>query len=201
MADTEIDSKIEIIGLDNIKAKLEGGAPLALKLEGGAPVALKLEGGTQVKLENVYDIKPLEIKPLEIKPLKADLGTTTHLTIDPLKLELAPLKSDQSMTLDLKPAVIDLCLTANLGKLPNVCIRQPYHHHIGFTLFGTEVWGYTFSGQQETVIEELDRQPQVAWRGAVATWPPHRPPHSPSASPAPQPPSRQAGGLRVRLNP
>ena len=184
MADTEIDSKIEIIGLDNIKAKVEGGAPIALKLEGGAPV----------KLENVYDIKALEIKPIE-----ADLGTDTHLAIDPLKLELAPLKSDHSMTVDLKPAVVDLCLTANIGKLPNVCIRQPYHHHIGFTLFGTEVWGYSFSGQQETVIEELDRQPQVAWRRALATWPPHRPPHSPS--PAPQPPSRQAGGLRIRLDP
>jgi len=196
MADTEIDNKIEIIGLDNIKAKLEGGAPLALKLEGGTPVALKLEGGTPVKLENVYDIKPLEIKPI-----KADLVTNTHLAIDPLKLELAPLKSDQSMTVDLKPAVIDLCLTANLGKLPNVCIRQPYHHHIGFTLFGTEIWGYTFSGQQETVIEELDRQPQVAWRGAVATWPPNRPSHSQSPEPPPQPPTRQAGGLRVRLNP
>ncbi len=169
MADTEIDNKIEIIGLDNIKAKIEGGAPLALKLEGGAPLALKLEGGAPVKLENVYDIKPLEIKPIE-----ADLGTDTHLAIDPLKLELAPLKSDHSMTLDLKPAVIDLCLTANIGKLPNVCIRQPYHHHIGFTLFGTEVWGYSFSGQQETVIEELDRQPLVARRGPLATGPPQR---------------------------
>jgi hypothetical protein len=183
MADTEIDNNIEIIGLDNIKVKLEG----------GAPVALKLEGGTPVKLENVYDVKPLEVKPL-----KADLGTTTHLTIDPLKLELAPLESDHSISMDLKPAVIDLCLTANIGKLPNVCIRQPYHHHVGFTLFGTEVWGYTFSGQQETVIEELDRQPHVAWRGALASRPPNRPSHAASA---PQPPSRQAGGLRVRLNP
>jgi len=196
MADTEIDNKIEVIGLDNIKAKVEGGAPLALKLEGGTPVALKLEGGAPVKLENVYDIKPVEIKPI-----KADLGTDTHLAIDPLKLELAPLKSDQSMTLDLKPAVIDLCLTANLGKLPNVCIRQPYHHHIGFTLFGSEIWGYTFSGQQETVIEELDRQPHVAWRGAVAAWPPNPSSHSQSRERPPQPPTRQAGGIRVRLNP
>jgi len=185
MADTEIENTIEIIGLDNIKAKLEGGAPLALKLEGGTPV----------KLENVYDLKPIEVKPL-----KADLGTTTHLTIDPLKLELAPLESDHSIAVDLKPAVIDLCLTTNIGKLPNVCIRQPYHHHVGFSLFGMEIWGYSFSGQQETVIEELDRQPHVAWRGALATWPPNRPSPSYSASAAPEPPSRQAGGLRVRLN-
>jgi hypothetical protein len=118
--------------------------------------------------------------------------------IDPLKLELKaePLKTDSSLSLDLKPAVIDLCLTTNIGKLPNVCIRQPYHHHIGFTWYGTEVWGYTFSGQQETVIEELDRQPQVAWGGAQVTWPPPRPAPQPA-----QPPSRHAGGLRVRIAP
>lgn len=176
MADTSVEVKntIDIVGLNDIKANL--------KLEGGAPV--KLDN------TNTIDIKPLEIKPL-------DLGTDTHLAIDPLKLELAPLKSDHSMTLDLKPAVIDLCLTTNIGKLPNVCIRQPYHHHVGFTLFGTEVWGYTFSGQQETVIEELERQPHVAWRGAVATWPAH-PPSQPHVV---SPPSRSSGGLRVRLQP
>jgi hypothetical protein len=147
----------------------------------------------------------LELKPLEIRPLKADLGTQTHLAIDPLKLELQldPLKTDSSvktdsnLSLDLKPAVVDLCLTLNVGKVPSVCIRQPYHHHFGFTLYGTEVWGFTVSGQQEMVVEELDRQPKVAWGGATSTWPPARP----APPPAPQPQSRQGGGLRIRLGP
>jgi hypothetical protein len=174
MADTSIDVKntIDVLGLNDIKADL------------------KLELPQPFKTENS--------SVLEVKPLKADLGTNTHLVIEPLKLELKaePLKTDSSLSLDLKPAVIDLCLTTNIGKLPNVCIRQPYHHHIGFTLYGTEVWGFTFSGQQETVVEELDRQPQVAWGGALATWPPPRPAPQPT-----QPPSRHVGGLRVRLEP
>jgi hypothetical protein len=160
---------------------------------------LKLELPQPFKAEQTLDIKPLEVKPL-----KADLGTDTHLDIEPLKLELQaqPIKTDSSLSLDLKPAVVDLCLTANVGKVPSVCIRQPYHHHIGFTLFGTEVWGFTVSGQQETVIEELDRQPRVAWGGALGTWPPQRP-AQPAAQRAtqPEPPSRSAGGLRVRLGP
>jgi hypothetical protein len=126
---------------------------------------------------------------LELKPLKADLGTTNALHIDPLT-------TDSSLSVDLKPAVVDLCLTLNVGKLPNVCIRQPYHHHIGFTLWGTEVWGYTFTGEQETVIQEQRPQPKVAL-GAAGGW--TAPP--PTPRPEPEPPTRESGGLRIRLGP
>jgi hypothetical protein len=180
MADTSVDVKdtIDIVGLNDIKADL--------KLELPQPFTTS-------------NSNSLEIKPLEIKPLKADLGTDTHLAIEPLKLELQadPIKTDSSLTLDLKPAVIDLCVTTNIGKLPNVCIRQPYHHHFGFTLYGVELWGLTFSGQQETVIEDLNRQPNLAWGGAVTAWPPHHPPPQAAAPP----PTRETGGLRVRVEP
>lgn len=178
MADPiEVKNTIDVIGLNDIKANL------------------KLELPQPFKTENKSETS----SALEVKPLKADLGTNTHLAIDPLKLELQaqPFKTDSSLSLDLKPAVIDLCLTTNVGKLPNVCIRQPYHHHVGFTLFGAEVWGFTLSGQQETVIEELDRQPKVAWGGATTSWPPQRP----SVQPATPPLSRDVGGLRVRVEP
>jgi hypothetical protein len=118
---------------------------------------------------------------LTVKPLKADLGTTSRLEVDPLK-------TDSSVSVDLKPAVVDLCLTLNIGKLPNVCIRQPYHHHIGFTLWGTEVWGYTFSGEQETLIQEHHPDPRVALGAGPAGW----------SAPA-EPRTHEAGGLRIRL--
>lgn len=180
MATTKVDvtDTTTINGLNDIKVGLTLALPQPFKTDG---------------------TNSLEIKPLEIKPLKADIGSNTHLTVDPLKVELQldPIKTDSNMTLDLKPAVIDLCLTANIGKLPNVCIRQPYHHHIGFTMYGAEVWGLTLSGQQDTVVEELNRQPKMAWGGAVTAVPHHRPERP---EPAPRP-SREAGGLRVRLEP
>src|SRR2546423_4239057 len=104
----------------------------------------------------------------------------------------------------------------NVGKLPEVCVRQPYHHHIGLTLYGTEIFGVTYSGEQTTVVEELDRQPKVAWGGATTSWPPSpagggpappgphgppRPPGAPGSRGRPQPPVRGAGGLRIRLGP
>jgi hypothetical protein len=178
MADPiEIKDTIDVLGLNDIK--------VGVKLE--LPQPFKTEGSNT-----------LELKPLEIKPIKADLGTNTHLAIEPLKLELRtdPIQTQSALSLDLKPAVIDLCLTANIGKVPNVCIRQPYHHHFGFTMFGMEVWGFTVSGQQDTVVEELERQPKVAWGGAAATWPPRKPATAPAEAP-----SRTTGGLRVRLEP
>lgn len=124
-----------------------------------------------------------------VDPLKSDLDVdaTNRLTIDPLK-------TDSSVSVDVKPAVVDLCLTLNLGKLPNVCIKQPYRHHIGFTLWGMEVWGYTFSGEQETVIQEHRPQPRVALGTGSAGW--SAPPPARAES---EPPTREIGGLRIRL--
>jgi len=157
---------VDVVGLDDVNATLE------LKL----PQPLETSNTTT-----------LELKPVEIKPLTATLDDKTHLTVDPLKV-------DASLTLDVKPAVVDVCLTTNVGKLPNVCMRQPYHHHVGITWFGVEWLGFTFSGEQQTVIEELDRQPKVAWGGATPSWPPRDAPAERDG-----PPSRHAGGLRIRL--
>jgi hypothetical protein len=167
VADIDIKSgstnTVDVLGLDDIKADL--------------------------KLELPQPFKAETANELSVKPVRADLGTDSHLKIDPLK-------TDSSVSLDLKPAVVDLCLTLNIGKLPNVCIKQPYQHHIGFTLYGMEVWGYTFSGEQETVIQEQHPQPKVALGGAPGVWSPPR-----SAPRSPEPPSRETGGLRIRLGP
>jgi hypothetical protein len=144
---------------------------------------------------------------LGLDDINADVGLD-DINVD-LKLELPqpfktdavntvtvnPLKTDSSVTVDLKPAVVDLCLTLNIGKLPNVCIKQPYHHHIGFTMYGMKVWGFSFSGEQETVIEEHHPQPRVALGARPAPWSAPRP--TPRA--APQSPVRETGGLRIRL--
>jgi hypothetical protein len=139
-----------------------------------------------------------DLKLTLVQPFKAE--TSSALDIEPLELTIKPLKADldldtnSNLTLDLKPAVIDLCLTTNIGKVPNLRVNLPYHHHVGFTWFGSEIWGYTFSGQQDMVVEELERQPKVVWGGATHTGSPSRRAQQPVGSA-----SRQAGGLRVRL--
>jgi hypothetical protein len=168
MADVDIKSTsantVDVLGLDDVKADVKGDFKLQL------PQPLKTETASE----------------LTVQPLRADLGATNHVEIDPLK-------TDSSLAVDLKPAVVDLCLTVNVGKLPNVHVRQPYHHHIGFTLWGTEVWGYTFSGEQETMIQEQQPEPRIALGRPQAAWR--------ARDRASEPPTRETGGLRIRLGP
>jgi hypothetical protein len=58
--------------------------------------------------------------------------------------------------------------------VPSLCIRQPYRHKIAFTLYGVEVWAFGFSGEQETVVEEMASRPQVSVSGPGSAWPPAR---------------------------
>ena len=154
---------VDLVGLDNINADLTLNLPQPFQTEG----------------TNTLDIKPLTTdSTVDIKPLGIDL-------------KIEPLKTDSSI--DLKPVEIDLCLTLNIGKVPNLCIRQPYHHQLGFSLFGQKIWEFSFSGEQETVIDQLAPRPQVA-ASASAAWPPVR-----QAAPAQIEPHAAGGGLRVRL--
>jgi len=182
MADVNVISTshdtVDLIGLNDITADVTLNLPQPFKTEG----------------VNTYDIKPLTTNSnatIELKPLSADLK------IEPLSadLKIEPLKTDSDITLDLKPVVLDLCLTANIGKVPNVCIRQPYRHRFGFTLFGIELWGFSLSGEQETVFDELRPRPQIAATGS-AVWPPAKP-----AAAATVEPQTAGGGLRIRLGP
>src|SRR5450755_1590120 len=89
---------VDVVGLNDIKADL--------KLE--LPQPFKTDGANKVTID----------------PIKADLGTNSELKIDPLKadldtstsLHIDPLRTDSNVSLDVKPAVVDLCLTLNIGR-------------------------------------------------------------------------------------
>ena len=175
---TENDT-IDVLGLNDINADLTLGLPQPLKTDSVLTLGLP----QPLKTDTV----------LTVKPLKADIDTDSHLKIDPLK-------TDSSVFLDVKPVVLDLCLTLNVGKIPNLCIKSPYHHHIGFTMWGSEIWGCTFRGEQETVIQEQRPQPKVALGRVAAEWPGHHA-HHPEPGHSAEPPTRETGGLRIRLGP
>jgi hypothetical protein len=173
MADVNITSgstnTVDLVGLNDINTSFTLDVPQPIKTDG----------------TNTYDFKPLNTTSsitAEIKPLKADL-------------KLEPVKTDSGLTVDLKPVVLDLCLTTNVGKVPSLCIRQPYHHRIGFSLYNVEIWGFSFSGEQETMVEEMSPRPQIALGGATA-WPPTKP-----AASAKVEPHATGSGLRIRLGP
>src|SRR5229473_83791 len=107
-------------------------------------VNLKLEGLDNIKETLTLDIKPIEVKPLELKPL------TINENIDLENIEL-------------KPVAIDSCQTLRLAPLPETRVCQPYHHHVGYTLFGVELMGVTYQGESEQLIGS-PHHPQVVER-------------------------------------
>lgn len=94
-------------------------------------------------------------------------GTGTAIAIDSKSDSHAQvetrsnLDSDARMLVDLKPMVVDLCTTMNFGKLPDTAIRKPYRHRFSFSMFGAEILAFEMSGESQTYVEALPRQPMV----------------------------------------
>jgi hypothetical protein len=92
----------------------------------------------------------------------------TIKTASEVRSELAvtePIVSEVSSSLDVEPLQVDLCLDVGLTKLPRAAIRQPYRSHFAVTVLGTELFGFDFSGQSNTLIDELPKSPHVELGG------------------------------------
>jgi hypothetical protein len=133
---------------------------------------------------------------------KADLRSASEIAIT------RPIETRSDMRLDVQPVVVDLCLTANIGKIPRLAIRRPYDHHLRLRVLGVEVLCLDLTGQGNFLIEDLPRRPDVAW-GAEH----HRPEEGgghpqgherewmyPAAAPSGQAHPKGAG-LRIGLGP
>jgi hypothetical protein len=167
------DSTVTIEGLDNIKAALTLGTAQPFRTESKQELAFPQPLRTESKQELVLP-----------QPLRTDSNLKTD----------SNLNTNSGITVDVKPLVVDLCLNLSQGPVQPTCIRQPYQHHFGVTLFGIELWGFNFSGESQTIIQGLTTKPQVAWGGEESR-------DQPGASTRPPPQvSRPASGLRIRLD-
>ena len=133
------------------------------------------------------------------EPIVTQGSNAINLDIQPIRTEsnfaiTEPIVSENSsdINLDVKPLVADLCFKLEIGKLPDTCIRRPYQHHFGLTLFGVELFGFNFMGEAQTVIENIPKTPQVALGGQQTVSHQAKGKH-PSVQVEPN------GGLRIRL--
>jgi hypothetical protein len=102
-----------------------------------------------------------------------------------------PINSNSSIGLDIRPLVMDFCFKFEFGELPSTCIRQPYQHHFGITLFGVEMLGFNLTGETRVMIDEVQKRPQVMWGGEEMGPGRGENRHHPE----------DRGGVRVRLGP
>ncbi len=104
------------------------------------------------------------------------------------------LESDLDLDVDVEPVQVDLCVNVGFTKLPQACIRQPYESHFGVTVLGSELVGFNWRGESQTVIDDLRPGPHVE---------PGRSVHVSQHRPAPAPHERRIeaghGGLQIRV--
>jgi hypothetical protein len=130
---------IDIVGLDDVDVTLNVPDPITTNATSTLLVPDPITTNATVTTTSTL---------LVPDPIQNDVGLT---------LDVKPLET----TIDVKPLVLDLCTTVNIGRIPETRVRNPYRHHIGLTVFGTEVFGMTFEGEQDIVVEDLHRQPVV----------------------------------------
>ena len=106
--------------------------------------------------------KPLAVSEvIELKPVTLNENVNVGGTDKPIALDVKPLTLNENIDLkpvtfnenidlkpsrfneniDLKPVAVDTCQTYQLAPLPETEVRQPYRHHIGYTMFGVEYMG------------------------------------------------------------
>ena len=151
----DVDSTVDINGLDNIK--VTASVPEPIKTESKQELILAQPFKTEAKNDST-----------------AKLDTTSDIDLD--------VDSNSTLSVDLKPVALDVCMTSST-KLPQGQITQPFSYHFGLTWFGMEVFGFNFGGQSQTILQDLPKKPAVEWpaqqNAAPAQGAPHRDDHSP----------------------
>ena len=200
-----------MFGIDDIVGAFTGGggggssasvtSNVNLKIEGlnDMKQAVTLQGGDKpVAVSEVIELKPLTVteninvggtdKPLaqsiDLKPITLN----ENIDLKPVTLneniDVKPLTLNENI--DLKPVAVDTCQTFKLAPLPETAVRQPYRHHIGYTMFGVEYMGVSYDGESKQLIDS-PRRPQVVEHFGHSEH--HRPPSSFSGE----------RGIRVRV--
>ena len=149
-----------MFGIDDIVGAFTGGGG------GGASSSVS----SNVTIQGGDKDHPVVVnETIELKPLTMNVGGTDKPLAISEVIELKPVTVNENIDLqpvtlneniDLKPVAVDTCTTYKLAPLPETVVRQPYRHHIGYTMFGVEYMGVSYDGESKQLIDS-PRRPQV----------------------------------------
>ncbi len=164
-----------------------GGGSSKIDVDNHGTTNVISDGTTKiVGLDNMHSDSKTALTLSVPEPVKTETTGHSDLTIRVPD----PIHTIGETTLDIKPLVADLCFTVT-NRTPPTCIRQPYHHRFAVEVYGQEVMALVFTGEAQTIIDELKHGPQVAWGGTETR---------PSAAEDKTPQiAGDANGLRIRV--
>ncbi len=152
-------------------------------------------------LDNIKDTLTMETpQPLKSETKSEFVFPQPFQTDTKVELNVPlPIQTVSRAELDIKPLVFDQCLTIRMEPLPPTRIRQPYQTHFGFTLFGVELFGFNLEGENQTIVTDIPRRPQVSWGSEQAGHHPEPEQRHFLHESAAESGSPVRGGLRIRL--
>jgi hypothetical protein len=152
-SDSDSSMVLDIVGLDDVQVTTTSTSTNTNRLELPDPI------DTRITL-NVPDT------------IRTDQNQRNELAItEPIVTQMSA-----DLDVDVKPIVLDLCLTVGIKELPRFCISRPYDKHVGLTLFGREVIGFNWCGTSDFIIDDV--RPRAFVSGATDA-----PMHAPRAGP------------------
>jgi hypothetical protein len=169
------------VNLDNIKVDITSDSNIDADIDSDTKTDIKSESNIDIDLDG-SNLRTELVLP---QPFRTE---SNFAITEPIVME-----NRSDIGLDVRPMVMDFCFKFEFGDLPSTCIRQPYQHHFGITLFGIEILGFNLAGESRILIEDVVKKPQVVWGGG----------HD-EGRPSKRRPARQAesdSGLSIRLGP
>jgi hypothetical protein len=180
------------------EASMSSGVPDHITVENKGTTTVRVEGLDDVDVDVTLHTPDALRSDSKIDSTMA-LAVTEPVTLNTnLKAELAisePIvtKASTDVSLDVKPLVMDVCLTMKVADLPTQQVRRPYDHRFSVSVLGTELLAFRMCGESQVIIEDLPIRPVVAW-GAEAIRA-----HRPHVAPVPSSEPGGSSGLRVTL--
>jgi hypothetical protein len=167
-------------------------------IQGEFDVDLDLGGLQDINIATELNVpNPIHAKAELILPQPIETKSRAELAVtEPIVTEVSA-----DLTMDVKPVVVDLCLTLSVGKIPKTCVRRQYDRHMGLTFFGVELVGFNRSGESQFTLDELPPRSHFELGGKSGSGRhAHEPEHGKRSRRSAGIRGTDGGGLAIRLD-
>jgi hypothetical protein len=131
-SDSASSTVLDIVGLDDIQVTTNATSSSTNRLELPDPIDTRMT----ISVPDTIRTDQKQRSELAItEPI------VTHMSTD--------------LDVDMKPVVVDLCLTLGIKDPPRFRVSRPYDKHVGMSLFGREIVGFDWCGTSDFIVDDV----------------------------------------------
>lgn len=143
-SDSNSTTVLDIVGLDDVNINSTTSSTNTNRLEVPEPIRSRME----MALTEPIDTRLTLSVP---DTVRTDQRQRNELAItEPIITQMST-----DVDVDVKPVVVDLCLTLGVKDPPRFCLTRPEHRHFNLSLFGREVVGLRWGGTSRFIVDDV----------------------------------------------